>query len=1215
MNATVSHSSHFYVLLPVKCRDTYIRLCPGQDQRELVEPEHTHTLQERTQRLGRSLPPLRAVFAERGDACDPRASFPHWQSFLSDQPVEPLSFRKTQTSLSQNSVTIARQWDVDSIWFGAKSLSAIRAPNQFRLSFFPPHKSNISTNQVIQPHGLDLAHTRHTCIGSFTTAGVRFSAFVFFPHGARSQTRASANSLSLARFRDLYDEIILPAVYETVPDHARQEIPSSYDLIYAKSRAYQEKPGAGRWSAEDESRSFRLAYNIPADALPRFWASIVERANLYRVQTRRGEDVAYFQNPRLLFQSHDLKNVFARPSLHESLALFRDIILANLDPSQLDMHSCWLDVGMRDHVSRPPSSSRSQDAQGRAEPWTLLWKSECCRHLHKSLQDLVPEAPLDAKYYRSFLLRDAGTYYAKARPSRVPNPGHPDARSPGIIRAKAYNCSKDLFGVMFSNYQLFSSGHLPLLAFDEGMLKDLAGMDQNRQRAFVPQLNRSHLLHAWDANKRHLRAISSLRRHPNFGIRKEVTFRLDVILAMWADGALEPDRSPYTGTMSWDVPLDAGAGELHHPFWIVPTKVFTSFVSTQAARWILPLDHIFQEVTRKEGEQPSSSPDPIRQILAFYTAQLLCRLLIYALDDEEEEQNFDNWIWRSVWTVRTRGRGGGSDKERRGLGLGAPIDASGMLWIPHGHIDWQRGHISLEVLVNLYMSRSPLQAKLAHQPNVQALTTTQVTVELLFQQLVRDARGAYDQGHNEDAEELVDRAVVLAVEETARAYHQHFLVKIESYWDRVRGDFGRQNVPILGRLQQAQVESAAEAGRIPTAQTIYGIYTEAWAKYSEAAPADIDPLTEGTMPDELPCWVTTRRRLPPKNSWSDFLFNQLFCRSKPPAWDRLYFLQVYRVFKDFWQSICASAGPFDSRFSVKIGRYIQIAFNSDHSKEVGTSHARGSWYYDKPAFFKIQYWAPYFSPPRGQQDTYLSSVYRRPDYPEGLSPSATPTILFARDFQDIEVSAWKHWLEIMVNTDCLRSAGHSTIRRHCRRALLYATYLAGPTWGRDREVNFIQPWSLGESDVREYGEEEDIFRVPVSETHISRRFVESTVSRPTILLPTQDNLVGLLNTIDSFPGHSPEFTARLRWTRSRLNNNGGQYDLRSHLVAKQQTAEPSAESQTLLQQFLRQTEPPQREVEPADISDIEVEEEEVEETEEDGTQSDESDDVDWEESE
>ncbi|RSL77584.1 hypothetical protein CEP52_017704, partial [Fusarium oligoseptatum] len=200
---------------PLSCRGAHIMLKLGPNSRELAEPEHTHTLQERIERLGHSLPPLPAVFAERNNACDPRASFPHWQSFLSAQPPEPLSFRKTQASLPHDSVTITRQWDVDSVWFGAKSLSAIRAPNQFRLSFFPPHKSNISTNQVIQPHGLDLAHTRHTCIGTFTTAAVRFSVFLFFPHGARSQTQASANSLSLARFRDLYDDIILPAVYET----------------------------------------------------------------------------------------------------------------------------------------------------------------------------------------------------------------------------------------------------------------------------------------------------------------------------------------------------------------------------------------------------------------------------------------------------------------------------------------------------------------------------------------------------------------------------------------------------------------------------------------------------------------------------------------------------------------------------------------------------------------------------------------------------------------------------------------------------------------------------------------------------------------------------------------------------------------------------------------------------------------------------------------
>ncbi|KAJ3469891.1 hypothetical protein MRS44_003956 [Fusarium solani] len=729
--------------------------------------------------------------------------------------------------------------------------------------------------------------------------------------------------------------------------------------------------------------------------------------------------------------------------------------------------------------------------------------------------------------------------------------------------------------VLDLEFKLFSSGHLPLLAFDEGMLKDLAGMDQNRQRAFVPQPNRSHLLHVWDANKRHLRAISSLRRHPNFGVRKEVTLRLDVILAMWADGALEPSRSPHTGPMAWDVPLDGGddarASGMHCRFWAIPTEVMTSFVSTQAARLIHPLDHIFQEVTRKEGEQPSSSTDPVRQILAFYTAQLFCRLLIYALDDEEE-QNLDNWIWRSVWTVRTRGRGEGSVKERRGLGLGAHINASGLLWIPHGHIDWQRGLISLEVLVNLYMSRSPLQTRLAHQPNVQALTITQVTVELLFQQVVRDAREAYDQGHNEKAEKLAGRAIVLAVEETARAYHQHFLAKIESYWDRV--------------------ESAAEAGRIPTAQTIHGIYAEAWAKYGEAVPADnnIDPSARDTLPDELPCWMTTRRRLPPKNSWSDFLFNQLFGRSKPPAWGRLYFLQVYRVFKDIWRSICAPAGPFDSRFSVQIGRYIQIAFNSDHSKEVGTSHGPGTWHRDKPSFFQIQYWAPYFSPLRGKEDTFLSSVYRRGDNPEGLSPDMTPMIPSLRDLQGLERAAWPHWVKIMEDIERLRSAGHDTIRRHCRRALLYVTYLVGPTWGRDGDVNFVQPWSLKKPDVCEY-EEEDVFWVPVKKTYISRWIFESAVSQLTILLLTRDNLVGLLDAIGSLPGHSPAFAARLRWTRCRLNNHDSQYDLRSHLEAKKQEVEPSTQSQTLLNRFLNQAEPPQWDVNPADVSGVASEEE------------------------
>ncbi|CAG7561837.1 unnamed protein product [Fusarium equiseti] len=372
----------------------FARECECPRSCEIAEPGRTHTLQERTEYIKRHLPPLQSIFAEPGaEIHNPCTSVSRWEKFLSDRPPEPLSFRKIQASLSSKSVTITRQWDVDSIWLGAKSLSAIRPPNRFRLSFFPSHKSNIATNQIIQPHGLDLAHTRHTSIGSFSTGNVRFSVLVFFPNGSRLPTPASANSLSLDRFRDLYDDIIIPAAYETLPDHVKQEIPSSYDLIYAKSRAYQEKPGAGRWTADDESRTFRLAYSVPAEFLSHFWASVVLKANSHRMQTLRGKTIAYYQNPCLLFQAHNLKNVFAQPNIHESLVLFRDAILAGLDPEHLDLHSCWLDLGMRDHVSRQHQgqASSQNDQSSQHEPWTLPWKSACCRHLHRRLGGIVPE--------------------------------------------------------------------------------------------------------------------------------------------------------------------------------------------------------------------------------------------------------------------------------------------------------------------------------------------------------------------------------------------------------------------------------------------------------------------------------------------------------------------------------------------------------------------------------------------------------------------------------------------------------------------------------------------------------------------------------------------------------------------------------------------------------------------------------------------------------
>ncbi|KAF6518559.1 hypothetical protein HZS61_016933 [Fusarium oxysporum f. sp. conglutinans] len=180
------------------------------EPRAREEPEHTSTLPEYVQHISRALPPLPTVFAGRDEACDPRASFSQWQSFLSDQPAEPLSFRKTQASLSQDAVTIARQWDVDSVclmaWTWHIRVTPSSAPS-------PP-------------------------------AGVRFSVLMFFPSEPLRKhepppTASPSHDSGISMMRS---SSRLSA--KLVPIHVRQEIPGSYDLIYAKSRAYQEKPGA-----------------------------------------------------------------------------------------------------------------------------------------------------------------------------------------------------------------------------------------------------------------------------------------------------------------------------------------------------------------------------------------------------------------------------------------------------------------------------------------------------------------------------------------------------------------------------------------------------------------------------------------------------------------------------------------------------------------------------------------------------------------------------------------------------------------------------------------------------------------------------------------------------------------------------------------------------------------------------------------------------------
>ncbi|KAJ3453236.1 hypothetical protein MRS44_018891 [Fusarium solani] len=1155
---TTTYDRIFKTLFTAECH------CSGSH--ETHDHARSHSLQERARFLQNSLPPLTTVFDERF-AHEATKYLHQWKEFLSDEPAEPLSFHKTEATLERGPAHVERRWDVDSIWFGPKSLQAIRKPGIFRLSFMPPFKRNLSTDQVIRPHGLDLATSRHILFGSVNTSGVRFDVYLFFPEASKAS--ASRNGLSLDRQKDLYDSIIIPAAFSSISDPLRQELPRSFDIAYAKSRSFQERPEMGRWRAGDDSRACHLQYTLPTDDLAPFWSSIVQKADSFLVRTKSGESVTYFKNPRLLFQSHDLKNIFATPTLHETMTLVHDTILSGMDPEQMDLHSCWLDIGTRDYV---PDQKRGSD--NRVEPFTLLWKSDCHQHLHQRLSAIAPATPLAASHFRSFLLRDIGTYHSRIKATGAVTPGCPRSREPAVIRAKAYNCNKELFSVMYSNYRLFGSGYLPLLAFDDEMIDDLSSSSQSRERGTRTQLSRAAILKAWNANKRHLRSVSDPKMLSNYGVRKEVTLRFDIILMMWANGYFQATRESHTGPLNRTAPLVEELGLHHSPFWTIPTKEINAILFTQAARFVLPLDHLFFRAGTGFTEQPAQSNVAeryVQSILGFYTAQMLCRLLVHSFIGEKM-LHYDQWIWLSRWTVLNRpSRRREELLERQGLGLEDTIMTSGMLWIPSAKMDWQRGHLALDVLVGLYIPRNPLHPRLASQVNVQTLTVSKITVDMFFQQWLKEARVAFESDQNQEAEELVERAFSLAVEEIARAYHQHILLKLQSYWERDRLRIGQDKVPPLIRLQEGMEESAAEDGQIVTAQTIWEVYAEAWALYAQLY-SDTDP---DKLPQELPYWMTTRKYVPPHDGWSSFVFRHLFHRPSPPSWNHLYFLRLYRAFKESWETVQQYAGPFDRRFRHVIGDFIMVALNSSQRNEVGTYQHDKSWYQGKPTFFKIQFWAPYFSPPEDNVRIPWQWVRDHETRHPDIAPDTKSEDMTVEYFHSLERVLCRLWWKCMFETDRLCNTGLARRSLICLSVLEHFSRLVGPRWCAEHERPYLLPWHLPHWEDRERGRE-DFLLLPISAGIVLKEYEGTKHFRPTILLPTRHNMMWLLNVVESVPDLCERTQEQIQWMDKVLDNNEGQFALRSHLNAKATATAERDQDDPLLRCFLSQTEPPQR---------------------------------------
>lgn len=697
------------------------------------------------------------------------------------------------------------------------------------------------------------------------------------------------------------------------------------------------------------------------------------------------------------------------------------------------------------------------------------------------------------------------------------------------------------------------------------MIKDLAVNRQNHQRASTPQLNRRSLMQAWEANKRHLNAISDPTALNSHGVRREVTFRLDVVLSMWANGYFDPSQKPHTGPVTRTIPLTTQA-ENHAPFWVVTTTDINALIFTQAARYVAPLDHLFHDASvtvdtcSEVTPVASNSVDySVRRIFGFYTSQLFYRLLTLCLSSERPLQ-YDNWIWLPSWKVRhPRSSHRKAMLERQGLGLGKVIMTSGMLWIPQSHIDWRSGYLSLETLVELYIPRSPLQARVSSQANVQSLAASTVSIEYHLRLWLRESRAAFGRGQREEAEKLAHRAANLAAQEIARAYHQHILLKLQAYWSRVAVRPGGRMLQPLRRIQQGLDESAAYLGRIVNAQTIWEVYIEAWATFTQG-----DPIVDiNQMPKGLPCWMTTRKYVPPSDGWSNFVFQHLFNRSSRPRWHELHFLQLYRSFKKTWAVIDEHDGSFDDIFRRIIGNYILVTFNNSLTKEVGTSHTPGSWYHGKPSFFQIQFWAPYFSPPT-------------PDPRLGMQIIPGPTVTTAKDFHHRANACFQLWSRIAKYPQQLCESSRREKNDVCKRALQNLIALVGPHWSCETDdMPSIILWGLSSQHQCE-GPHEDHLRLPIPASYVSGVHRDTKLCQPTILLPTRDNVFILAKAVETIPGLGVGVLKLVQWVRKALDNNGQQYVLLSHLEEKHKAIEPDVRCTSLLRRFLTQKNPPQR---------------------------------------
>ncbi|KFY66151.1 hypothetical protein V497_01104 [Pseudogymnoascus sp. VKM F-4516 (FW-969)] len=468
-----------------------------------------------------------------------------WFSILSGGERRPHLCLETS---QENTPSIKRTWDVDSIICWASCLSIIRG---LHLSYFPLPTRNLGTNRHVSHQGKALNLIPHLRLGSGRHSP-EFDVFVFFP--GVSHACRTTSYLTNDEHRLWVDRLLLPAIREVCPQDVIQYQPRSFDDAESKTYSRRRENISGK-----ARNNVDMHHYLPPEYLEDIWRHICRSA--------QQSDLVKFQGLFIVLSAKNIKLQARSPNFQECRTNIIDHLRRVLDWSKADLSNTWIDVGIED-----TAASRNS---------TFLMKSCCLKPWVDSMKYSNQSPLVAAEHFNWNLTGQAGSARVETRKS---NP----LRKGGIVYAQRYNVNKDIFSTASKrDHGLFGEPSLEGMSCPPSLLDAWIVAARQYRNAGLATTSKS---------SKQLRRIRKVFEAMKYRIRRALDSALRTSFS-----AREEYRISWELFLEVDPSAEVPSGS-HRPFWILPTSHVNEFMRWEFNRWIFAIEFV-----RLRGTQHDST--------------------------------------------------------------------------------------------------------------------------------------------------------------------------------------------------------------------------------------------------------------------------------------------------------------------------------------------------------------------------------------------------------------------------------------------------------------------------------------------------------------------------------------------------------------------------------------------------------------------------------